>query len=193
MTELIPEAFDAAWNAHPLPDPKYEVWIKLFLSDAIKAYLEHPAAGLVPRSEIEEITQESRLQNDREWRDKLDLAKHERDEALRQLAALRAALYDIAHGMIPKVPPSDDRAEFRLAMLEWSQERAQAALTDTAEAAAQYQRVPEITGDPDMPNLELCSFIYLADELHRRGATVTPAPDGGDFAAAAPDSEAEPE
>ena len=40
MINLVPEAFNAAWTAHPLPDPKYEVWIKLFLSDAIKAYLE---------------------------------------------------------------------------------------------------------------------------------------------------------
>ena len=38
------------------------------------------------------------------------------------------------------------------------------------------------TGDPDMPNLSLCSFEYLAAELRRRGATITPAPHGGDFA-----------
>jgi len=35
--------------------------------------------------------------------------------------------------------------------------------------------------DPDMPDLRLCSFNYLADELRRRGATVTSAPHGGDF------------
>ena len=34
--------------------------------------------------------------------------------------------------------------------------------------------------DPDMPDLSLCSFQYLADELRRRGATVTPASHGGD-------------
>lgn len=36
--------------------------------------------------------------------------------------------------------------------------------------------------DPDMPDLRLCSFNYLAEEMRRRGATVTPAPHGGDFA-----------
>lgn len=35
--------------------------------------------------------------------------------------------------------------------------------------------------DPDMPDLSLCSFNYLADELRMRGATVTPAGHGGDF------------
>jgi hypothetical protein len=37
------------------------------------------------------------------------------------------------------------------------------------------------TGDPDMPDLSLCSFEYLAAEMRKRGATVTPAPHGGDF------------
>ena len=38
------------------------------------------------------------------------------------------------------------------------------------------------SNDPDMPDLSLCSFNYLAEALRKRGATVTPAPHGGDFA-----------
>ena len=38
------------------------------------------------------------------------------------------ALEDIAHGMIPNIPPLDDVLAFRTAMLNWSQERAKTAL-----------------------------------------------------------------
>lgn len=47
-------------------------------------------------------------------------------------------------------------------------------------------------GDPDMPNLDLCSFEYLADALRKRGATVTPAPHGGDYDAPTHKGKAEP-
>ncbi len=48
-------------------------------------------------------------------------------------AELVKALDDIAKGMIPKLPPSDDKHEFRYAMWTWSQERARAALATKAE------------------------------------------------------------
>jgi hypothetical protein len=41
--------------------------------------------------------------------------------------------------------------------------------------------LPNFGGDPDMPDLSLCSFEYLAAELRKRGATVTAVPHGGDF------------
>lgn len=52
---------------------------------------------------------------------------------------------------------------------------ARAALTAALEGSV------AVPADPDMPDLRLCSFNYLADEMRRRGATVTPAPHGGDF------------
>ena len=47
------------------------------------------------------------------------------------------------------------------------------------EIRAAIDAILDATHDPDMPNLQLCSFQYLADELRRRGATVMPAPHGG--------------
>ena len=120
-----------------------------------------------------------------------------------EVAALREALEIcervLLHDAAPPIDPPGDNRIFQLdgALLgNCLNKTIRPALTDTAAAAAQWVRVPEVTGDPDMPNLELCSFTYLADALRRRGATVTPAPHGGDFAAAAPQAgkpEPEPE
>jgi hypothetical protein len=53
-------------------------------------------------------------------------------------------------------------------------------------SSAPSQQSEGRAGDPDMPDLSLCSFQYLANEMKRRGATVTPAPHGGDFASDQP-------
>lgn len=47
--------------------------------------------------------------------------------------------------------------------------------------AKSAETLREEAGDPDMTDLSLCSFEYLATELRKRGATVTPAPHGGDY------------
>ena len=43
---------------------------------------------------------------------------------------LLKALDDIAKGMIPALPPLDDKHEFRYRMWQWSQDRARAAIDE---------------------------------------------------------------
>ena len=119
----------------------------------VQAYLD--AAGLVERSVVEGFRRSRQ-----EFKDAAAEARYERDEARREAD-------DYLHELVDEHARSDDafkqQAALREAIMqsidvERSGSAIRAALTDTAKAAAQYQRVPEgWTLKPEQPTDDMLS------------------------------------
>ena len=193
--ELIPEAFDAAWNATPGVRPEQEVWIKLYLTDAIKAYLDHPAADLVPRkTTVPEISSKDIA----EWHRPRDVviaetamraAQIERDEARRFAAEngkMLAALRNAAVAVLKVEDGEDIGHEF---------DNLEKAVRGTAAAAAQWVRVPEdcavmplallrrvrqVLGCPARSTRLTRELIHLGDAVTAAEAMIAAAPQAGE-------------